>query len=139
MATEHDGNATLTPGAGLIESLLGGVLGRFGGGRGDAATGRAEASVDGRSGGSRADAAPDRLLTPEEHIVDAVERSGGTMKQSEIVTTVDWSESTVSRKLADLESREAVSRYQIGREKLVCLSGHEPAAVESPLGRAETD
>ena len=115
---------------------MGGVLGRFGG---DQRVPNEEGTPGTTGTDQGADRAADRLLTPEEHILDALERRGGAMKQSAIVDAVDWSESTVSRKLTGLESRSAVSRYQIGREKLVYLPGHEPAVTESALPRAGAD
>ena len=86
---------------------------------------------------SRKDRDTEQLVTPEERIVEVVEQAGGSTKQSEIVATVRWSESTVSRKLSDLEEREALSRFQVGREKFVYLPGNEPAAARSPLPAAD--
>ena len=79
------------------------------------------------------DAATKRILTPEERIVEMLEENGGRMKQAEVVRNVEWSESTVSRKLQRLESTGEVTRYQLGREKLVYLPGEEPAALDSPF------
>lgn len=81
----------------------------------------------------------ERILTPEERIVEVVSANGGRMKQAEIVATLDWSESTVSRKLSGLEANDAITRYQIGREKLVYLPGAEPESLESPLARADAE
>lgn len=81
----------------------------------------------------------ERILTPEERIVEVVSANGGRMKQAEIVSTLEWSESTVSRKLSDLEANDAITRYQIGREKLVYLPGAEPESLESPLARADAE
>lgn len=78
-------------------------------------------------------------MTPEEQVMEVVSANGGGMKQAEIVSSLEWSESTVSRKLSDLEARDAVNRYQIGREKLVYLPGAEPETLESPFGRADAD
>lgn len=76
---------------------------------------------------------PAPILTPEERILEIVSANGGGTRQAEIVSAVEWSESTVSRKLQALESAGDVTRYQIGREKVVYLSGQEPAAVRSPF------
>lgn len=146
MAIEHDGRRALPGGLDRIGAVVTGVVRRFTDGEhAEGGTERpATTTVGGRREGSRRRAAAGRLatdefLTPEESIVETIERRGGSVKQSEIVSAVDWSESTVSRKLSELESREEVSRYQIGREKLVFLPGQEPAAVESPLAVADAD
>ena len=81
----------------------------------------------------------ERIMTPEEQVIEIVSENGGGMKQAEIVSVLDWSESTVSRKLSNLEANEAVKRYQIGREKLVYLPGSEPETLESPFGGADAD
>ena len=78
-------------------------------------------------------------MTPEEQVIEVVSENGGGMKQAEIVSVLDWSESTVSRKLSDLEANEAVTRYQIGREKLVYLPGSEPETLASPFGGVDAD
>lgn len=92
----------------------------------------------GREGG-RDDASPSRILTPEEAVLEAISAHDGGMKQAEIVSALSWSESTVSRKLSALEEREVVTRYQIGREKLVYLAGAEPDSLKSPVARADAD
>lgn len=81
----------------------------------------------------------ERILTPQERVVEVVSANGGRMKQAEIVSTLDWSESTVSRKLSDLEANDAITRYQIGREKLVYLPGAEPEGLKSPLAGADAE
>lgn len=146
MAIEHDGRRPLPGGLDRLGAVVAGVVRRFT----DASHAEHETGLsDTKRVGGRRNSPGKRTTTgrlgaedflgPEECIVDAIERRGGAVKQSEIVSAVEWSESTVSRKLSDLESREAVSRYQIGREKLVFLPGHEPAAVESPLALADAD
>lgn len=91
-------------------------------------------------GGPNGNAPPlENVLTPEERVVEVVSANGGGMKQGEIVSALDWSESTVSRRLSDLESDDVVSRYQIGREKHVYLPGAEPEPLESPLAGHDAD
>ena len=80
-----------------------------------------------------------RILTPEERIVELVEERGGRMKQAEVVANIEWSESTVSRKLQRLESSGEVTRCQLGREKVVYLPGCEPAALASPFADDEDE
>lgn len=145
MAIEHDGSGSLTGGLDRLEAVVTGVVRRFTGGmHAEHEPERPATTRVGRRNSSRSEAASGRpadaeFLAPEECIVGAIERAGGSVKQAEIVAAVDWSESTVSRKLSDLESRDAVSRYQIGREKLVFLPGHEPAAVEPTHALADAD
>lgn len=81
----------------------------------------------------------ERILTPREQVIEVVTANGGRMKQAEIVSRMDWSESTVSRKLSELEANDAITRYRIGREKLVYLPGAEPEGLKSPLARADAE
>jgi hypothetical protein len=85
------------------------------------------------------EADPGRLLTPEERILELVGEHGGRMRQGEIVSGVAWSESTVSRKLQRLESTGEVTRYQLGREKIVYLPGEEPASFGSPFAGTDEE
>ena len=101
-----------------------------------------EGTGDGRpvtDGSGRNGRKTEKIMTPEEQVIEVVSANGGGMKQAEIVSTLDWSESTVSRKLSDLESRDAVTRYQIGREKLVYLPGSEPETLDSPFGASDAE
>ena len=92
------------------------------------------ATDGGQTPGKRNDGtATRRILTPGERIVELLTENGGRMKQAEVVRNVEWSESTVSRKLQRLESTGEITRYQLGREKLVYLPGQEPAALGSPF------
>ena len=79
------------------------------------------------------------IVTPEERFVRLVSENGGGMKQGEIVSAVEWSESTVSRRLSKLEDDGTITRYQIGREKLVFLPGNEPESLGSPWRDAAAD
>ncbi|MFC6718250.1 helix-turn-helix transcriptional regulator [Natrialbaceae archaeon GCM10025810] len=76
----------------------------------------------------------EEFMTDRERVCRLVEENGGRMKQSEIVDSVDWSKAKVSRLLADLEEDGDVTKLRLGRENLVCLSGHEPRASRSPEG-----
>lgn len=79
------------------------------------------------------------IMTPEERVVQLVSENDGGMKQADIVSAVEWSESTVSRKLSTLEAAGTITRYRIGREKLVFLPGSEPESLGSPFREAPTD
>ncbi len=72
------------------------------------------------------------FLTDRERVRQLINENGGRMKQSEIVDAVDWSKAKVSRLLADLEEDGVVTKLRLGRENLVCLSGHEPTASKLP-------
>lgn len=93
----------------------------------------------GRESGRRGTRDAEEIVTPEERVVRLVGEHGGGMRQADIVTAVEWSESTVSRKLSKLESAGTITRYQIGREKLVFLPGSEPESLGSPFPEAPTD
>lgn len=81
------------------------------------------------------DGGVDPVLTPRERVLKLVARNGGGMRQQDLADELDWSESTVSRRLSRLEEAEVVSRYRIGREKLVFVDGDEPNALSPTLER----
>lgn len=71
------------------------------------------------------------VLTPRETIVHRLRAvDDGRIKQQALVDELDWSESTVSRHLSDLEADGIIERYQIGRENVVFLDGTDV----SPFG-----
>ena len=139
MATGRGVRTDLTRCAGRLGAVVAGAIGRIAGSRttDEETPSRTATRRDGDRTGCRKDRGTEQFVTPEERIVEVIERAGGSTKQAEIVATVQWSESTVSRKLSDLEDLEAVSRFQVGREKVVYLPGSEPAAVRSPLATAD--
>ena len=79
----------------------------------------------------------EQLVPPRERLLGLLERNDGRMRQSDIVEAVEWSESTVSRKLGALESSGEVTRYRIGRGKIVVLPGAEPECMGSALEQEE--
>lgn len=81
----------------------------------------------------------ENIHTPEEKIITILNRKDGWMKQSEIVNEMEYSESSVSRKLSKMESAGAIKRFRIGREKIVFLPGSVPASFDSPLDRKTAD
>lgn len=87
----------------------------------------------GESDASDGDDGVDPVLTPRERVLKLVARNGGGMRQQDLASELDWSESTVSRRLSRLEDAEVVSRYRIGREKLVFVDGDEPNALSTTL------
>ena len=74
------------------------------------------------------------VMTDSERVRQLIRQNGGRMKQSAIVDSVDWSKAKVSRLLTDLEEEGEITKLRLGRENLVCLSGHEPPASKSSEG-----
>lgn len=70
-------------------------------------------------------------LHPREFLKEIVAHHGGRMWQGQLVDTLGWSESGVSRFLSELEAGGAIERTLIGRKKIVFLPGHGPEASKS--------
>lgn len=64
-------------------------------------------------------------ITPEEYVRAVLVEHGGRIKQQRFADRYGWSDATLSRLLSELEDDDAIERYRVGREKVVCL----PAAV----------
>lgn len=73
----------------------------------------------------------DELLTNEERVVRLLERAGGTMMQTDIVESADWSKSTVSRVLCRMEDEGDVVRCMVGGRNIVYLPGSAPESLRS--------
>lgn len=104
-------------------------------------TGADSADRDSDDTGERPDTAADEagedLLTDDERIKRLLHQSGGQMRQADLAEMSPWSESTVSRKLSQMEDDGTISRIRIGRENVVFLDGREPDAVRPPADRDE--
>ncbi|MFC4543181.1 helix-turn-helix transcriptional regulator [Halosolutus amylolyticus] len=72
----------------------------------------------------------DHGISPEAYVRAVLEKHDGRLKQRRFADEYGWSASTVSRLLSDLEARGAIERYQLGREKIVCLPSEVPAPLE---------
>lgn len=70
------------------------------------------------------------LLTTDEQIYQLLYQQDGRMKQREIVDQTPWSASTVSQALTEMEEAQQIRRVQIGRGKIVFLSGYEPSEID---------
>ena len=82
----------------------------------------------------------DRMITTKRaELVDLLEANGGRMKQSDLVSMTDWSASTVSRELAEMEEDGLVHKISIGRSNLVALIGAEPDWYTPPEPIADGD
>lgn len=72
--------------------------------------------------------------SPTERILGTVEGHDGRIEQAAVVSELDLSPATVSRKLTDLESDGRVVRYRVGRGKIVCLPDRVPEGVPDAAG-----
>lgn len=57
----------------------------------------------------------------EERILSLLDANDGRLWQREIVRVLDISKATVSRRLADLETRDQITRFEFRGEKVVTL------------------
>lgn len=55
-----------------------------------------------------------------ERIARMVEENGGRIEQATIVSRLECSAATVSRRLGEMEDAGEVVRYTVGRKKIVC-------------------
>ena len=107
----------------------------------DACDGDTTVPTDGATDDSRqeqGEASDDRPDCAEARILTVLADNDGRMDQRDISDAADLSQSTTSRKLIAMESDGAVTRYEIGRRKIVFLPGEEPEAFESPIDRADS-
>ncbi|WP_425494306.1 helix-turn-helix transcriptional regulator [Natronoglomus mannanivorans] len=79
------------------------------------------------------------FLSREERVLHILETQGGRIWQADVVSHTDWSKSTASRVLSEMEASEEIRRVRVGRQKVVCLpeptrqsatDSHEAAVVE---------
>lgn len=87
-----------------------------------------------RQSGSEQSASEDIeiLQTNAEQVHGLLTTRGGRMQQGEIADATNWSKTKVSYVLSDMEDDGLIVRYRVGREKIVCLPGHEPDVVSAP-------
>lgn len=74
---------------------------------------------------------PEDLRTDEQHVLLLLEKREGTIYQGELAEATGWSKAKVSRVLSGMEAEGTVVRFRVGRQKVVCLPGHEPGYVTS--------
>ena len=72
------------------------------------------------------DLSGERFKLPEESVVETLIDHNGVLRQSTIIDELQWSASKGSRMLSEMEEREQIKRYRLGREKVVFLPGNEP-------------
>lgn len=71
------------------------------------------------------------VRTNAEQVHELLETSGGRVYQSDIASAAEWSSAKVSYVLSDMEANGSIVRYQVGRQKIVCLPGEEPDVISS--------
>jgi hypothetical protein len=86
-----------------------------------------ESATDDTAAGSADDGPdpepPQELLSDEERVIRLLEDNGGRMKQQDVVTTLEWSETKTSQVVNDLQEAEKIEVYRIGRENVLSLPG----------------
>lgn len=108
------------------------------GSRRDAAVDRTPtAAMDSHAGGDERGSSTE-TQSPRDAILAALADNGGRLDQRAIPDAADLSQSTVSRQLIAMEERGTVTRYEIGRRKVVFVPGEEPEAFQSPLDGDES-
>ncbi|WP_226480024.1 helix-turn-helix transcriptional regulator [Natrinema amylolyticum] len=68
-------------------------------------------------------------VTPEEYVRAVLVEHGGRIKQRRFADRYGWAHATLSRLLSDLEERDVIDRYRLGREKVVCLPDAIPESA----------
>ncbi|ELY86961.1 helix-turn-helix transcriptional regulator [Natrinema altunense] len=68
-------------------------------------------------------------VTPEEYVRAVLIEHGGRIKQRRFAERYGWAHATLSRLLSELEERDVIDRYRLGREKVVCLPDAIPEAA----------
>jgi uncharacterized membrane protein len=63
----------------------------------------------------------DELKTEGEKIVEILESNNGRIKQKEVASELDWSDSKVSRVTSSLEEKGVIEKLTIGRENVLDL------------------
>lgn len=71
------------------------------------------------------------IRTKEERVVRHLAASEGYEWQSDLVAEFEWSAAKTSRTLSKMEDEEQITRYRIGRQKIVCLPGQKPDFLRS--------
>lgn len=67
-----------------------------------------------------------RFASDEERVLAILDDHDGEIKQAELVDTVDWSKSKVSRVLSEMEEGGRVEKLRLGRENLVRTVDDQP-------------
>lgn len=65
-------------------------------------------------------------ISPEEFILDHLRKRDGWMQQQTLHAITNWSESSISRYLSDMEAQGLIDRKQVGRGKTIVLPESSP-------------
>ncbi len=63
------------------------------------------------------------LMSNEERILWEIEQRGGRVKQQELVATLGWSDSKVSRSVSTLRDSGEIERFRLGNENVLTVDG----------------
>jgi len=67
------------------------------------------------------------LLSDEERVERLLDRSGGRMRQADIVAETGWSDAKVSQLLSTMSDEGRVEKLRLGRENLISVPDDEPS------------
>jgi hypothetical protein len=86
----------------------------------------AEQADEGSAGEDAADAddgpgddTPEELLSPEERVIQLLERNGGRIKQKTVTEELDWSAARTSQVVGSLRDDGKVESFRLGRENVL--------------------
>lgn len=68
----------------------------------------------------------EQYVSPEERILAELTGRGGVSPQGELQSATGWSAAKTSRVLSAMEDERSIDRYELGRQKVVCLPDEEP-------------
>jgi hypothetical protein len=77
-------------------------------------------TADATEGSAETESAED-LLSNEERVLALLDERGGRMKQQEVVSELDWSETKTSEVVTNLRESEEIEVYRLGRENVLAL------------------
>lgn len=90
------------------------------------------------TGNTEIQSGADGFVPPEERVHQLLAAHEGITWQSHVVADTGWSAPKTSRVLSEMENAGEIARYRIGREKVVCLPGSEPACVRQGTEQPDT-
>ena len=71
---------------------------------------------------------PEELLSNEERVLRLLERSGGRVKQKDVVDEFDWTEAKTSQVVGHLREQGEIESFRLGRENVLSLPQEESNA-----------
>ncbi|PSQ45718.1 hypothetical protein BRD17_00875 [Halobacteriales archaeon SW_7_68_16] len=79
-------------------------------------------------------AVDEALLSDEERVERLLERNGGRMRQTNIVSETGWSNAKVSQLLSGMDEDDRIDKLRIGRENLIALPDEEIREIDADGG-----